>query len=167
MVDVRAQNGRMTARPSRKMLRGAVAGLVATVAMTAIIFVGQGLHLLHTPPPETVTRNVSRRVGIDLPRRRPVVGIAWAPAHGLYGAGCGALFAAIRSRLPSSRWLAGVLFGESVWAVSYLGYLPVADLYPDVDDDRRSRTLVMVLAHAVYGTALAHSYDRGMSRILD
>jgi hypothetical protein len=65
-----------------------------------------------------------------------------------------------RRILPRSTPLAGLAWGGLIWISAYLGALPLLRLYPWPDDDRPSRTAVMIGAHAVYGIVLAEAAKR-------
>ena len=65
------------------------------------------------------------------------------------------VFSAIRPVLPRSDLAAGLLFGAAVWGVSYIGLMPSLNLYPSAEEDSNQRQVVMIAAHAVFGTALA------------
>jgi uncharacterized membrane protein YagU involved in acid resistance len=139
----------------QSMIRGAVAGLTATAPMTATIAAGRAAGWLYTPPPAQITENVAEEIGEDPEPQSPAFQTVWIAAHFAYGAGCGVLYALLRPLLPRSNTVAGVLFGGAVWGVSYLGILPVLELFPSAKNDSPRRQAVMVAAHAVYGTALA------------
>ena len=139
----------------RTLLRGAVAGGVATLPMTMVIGFGRAAGLLYTPPPVEITDNVAERAGIDPDQESASFQTGWLGAHLAYGAACGAIFAAARPVLPRSDVLAGLLFGGAVWCVSYLGILPALELFPSAKDDAPQRQQVMIAAHAVYGISTA------------
>jgi hypothetical protein len=137
------------------LVRGALAGLGATVPMTLVIAAGRASGLLHTPPPEEITENVAEHAGENPDRRSPAFQAAWLAAHAGYGAACGIAYALARPLLPRSEMVAGLLFGGAVWGVSYIGVMPALELYPQVDEDTPQRAAVMIAAHAVFGTSLA------------
>jgi hypothetical protein len=137
------------------MMRGALAGFVATAPMTTVIGIGRVLGLLSTPPPVQITEEVAERFVEDPDPRSAEFQAAWFAAHLGYGAACGMLYAAARPLLPRSEIAAGLLFGGAVWGVSYLGILPGLGLFPPAKADSRQRQAVMIAAHAVYGTSLA------------
>lgn len=141
----------------RRIRRGAVAGLLGTVAMTVPILVGRRLGLVTTPPPVEITANVSRRTSLLPDQSSPVFPVLWSSAHLAYGAGAGVVFTIIRDGLPARTSLAGLIFGFSVWAVSYLGLVPALGLYPGPKEDSRSRELVMIVAHGVFGVSVANA----------
>jgi len=143
-----------------QILRGAVAGIAGTVAMTIPILVCQRLHLFHTPPPEEISDNVARRTWLLPDRSHRSFPIFWIAAHLAYGATCGTLFSLSRRWTPGSDREAGLLFGLAVWAVSYLGVVPALRLYPRPDDDSRPRQLVMIVAHGLFGLTVAATHTR-------
>jgi hypothetical protein len=144
----------------QSLIRGALAGVAATVPMTAVIAAGDVLGLLRTPPPEEITARVAERAGEVPDRQSPAFQAEWLAAHTAYGAACGAVYALARPLLPRSDVLAGLLFGGAVWGVSYIGLLPALALYPAPDEDAPGRAATMIAAHAVYGTALAATARR-------
>ena len=137
------------------MMRGALAGFVATAPMTAIFGIGRALGMLYTPPPAQITEEVAERIGEDLDPHSAEFQAAWLAAHLGYGAACGMLYALARPLLPRSEIAAGLLFGGAVWSVSYLSLMPGLGLFPPAKADSRQRQAVMIAAHAVYGTSLA------------
>jgi hypothetical protein len=142
------------------LARGALAGLAATVPMTAVIGAGRAAGLMGTPPPVEITENVAEQAGEDPDRQSPEFQAASLAAHAGYGAACGMLFSTIRPVLPRSDLVAGLLFGGAVWGVSYIGLMPSLNLYPSAQDDSNQRQAVMIAAHAVFGTALANIEHR-------
>ena len=137
------------------LARGALAGLAATVPMTAVIGAGRAAGLMGTPPPVEITENVAEQAGEDPDRQSSEFQAAWLSGHVGYGAACGVIFAAIRPVLPRSDLAAGLLFGVAVWGVSYIGLMPSLNLYPSVQDDSNQRKAVMIAAYAVFGASLA------------
>jgi uncharacterized membrane protein YagU involved in acid resistance len=141
------------------LMRGGLAGIIATVVMSLVIFGGRAIGLLHTPPPRQITGKVVRtaRMDQDLPAEvsGPVFEATWLASHLGYGAACGALYALVRLLLPAPAVAAGLAYGLVVWGLSYLHFMPTLGLYPRPQEDRPSRMTVMIAAHAVYGVTLA------------
>lgn len=153
-----------------QVFRGAVSGVAGTVVMTIPILVCQRLHLFYTPPPEEISDNVARRTWLlpDLSHRS--FPIFWIAAHLAYGATCGTLFSLSRRWTPGSPHVAGPLFGLSVWAISYLGFVPALRLYPWPADDSRPRQVVMIVTHGLFGLTVAAAHTRlsqGSQALLD
>lgn len=148
-----------------RYLTGAVAGVIATALMTVAISIGKLFGLLRTPPPTQVTTAVTNRMGIDADESPdPEFNTGSLIAHHGFGATAGVIYVLVRRFLPSSSPVAGLIFGALVWTTAYVGYLPLLRLYPWPDDDRHSRTAVMIVAHGVYGTTLAETERRMNSR---
>ncbi len=139
------------------LVRGAISGLVATTLMTIPIIVARRAGLIGTPPPVEISANIANRSGFLPKRRHEGIPVTWIAAHFGYGATCGVVHALVVPPLPGRTAAKGLLFGELVWAVSYLGYLPAMKLYPAADDDAPPRTIVMIVAHAVFGLVLGHT----------
>src|SRR3546814_15875012 len=108
----------MAARLTTRLLLGAIAGVVGTVAMTA------AMNRLHPRlprsdryplPPREITE---RLVGTE--SEDDIKDAATAAHHG-YGAAAGALLAAAR---PAMIARFGSMAGVAVWAASYFGWIP-------------------------------------------
>lgn len=137
------------------LIQGGLAGLAATVPMTAVIAGGRAAGWLRTPPPVEITENVAEMVGEDPDLTSPEFQAAWLAAHFGYGAVCGAVYAAVRPGLPCSDAVSGLLFGGAVWGVSYLSLMPALHLFPPATEDSPRRKAIMIAAHAVFGLSLA------------
>jgi hypothetical protein len=148
----------------RKLLRGALAGLIATAPMSVVIALGRAGRLLWTPPPKEITSSAVSKAGIDEDRTSEEFTATWIGAHFAYGAGCGAIYSLVRSFIPGSNAAKGLTFGELVWSVSYLGYIPALGLYPWPKDDSKSRMAIMIAAHAIFGVATAQ-FEKAFERI--
>jgi len=144
----------------RRVIGGALAGLLATAPMTAVIYAGRRAGLLWNPPPRQITGRVLQRIRGRGRMPRPAFQASWLAAHFGYGSAAGVVYSLVRRLLPGRPVLAGLTFGEGVWAASYLGLMPEMRLYPCPQQDTGSRTAVMIAAHAVYGVALAELFTR-------
>jgi hypothetical protein len=106
------------------LMRGGLAGIIATVVMSLVIFGGRAIGLLHTPPPRQITGKVVRtaRTDQDLPAEvsGPVFEATWLASHLGYGAACGALYTHVRLLLPAPAAAAGLAYGLVVWGLSYM-----------------------------------------------
>ncbi len=143
-----------------RLVRGAIAGVVATLPMTLLILAARTAGLLRTPPPAEMAANLARRADAEKALQSPTFEASWLAGHLGIGAACGAAYALARPILPTSRMLSGLASGGAVWSFGYLGLMPALDLYPWPDEDSRSRIAVMIAAHAIYGLSLAEVEGR-------
>jgi hypothetical protein len=137
----------------RRLLRGAVAGALATAPMSAVMVGAKQFGLMGGMPPEKITSTVLRRSGIH-----PSEGQQDAAAtvlHVGFGTAAGAVFGLMAPKRLIARIPAGMAYGAAVWGVSYMGWVPAFGIMPPADRDRRDRQFVMLAGHLVYGTALA------------
>lgn len=137
----------------RKVIGGAVHGVLATVPMTIAMFGARRLGLMRELPPKTITNAALDAADVDAPERD--VNALAGVAHLAYGAGCGALYAAIapRSRASTGSVL-GMMFGTAVWFASYQGWVPAVGIMPPASRDRPGRPATMFVAHLVFGATL-------------
>lgn len=138
---------------TRKLIGGAVRGVLATVPMTATMFGARRLGLMPELPPTTITDSALDAADVDAPERdaNALAGIA----HLAYGAGCGAFYAAVAppSRVGTGAVL-GMTFGTAVWFASYQGWVPAVGIMPAASRDRPGRPATMFIAHLVFGATL-------------
>lgn len=141
-----------------RLLSGALAGVAATVAMTAAM-----RHLAERLPPEEryplPPREIIGSVAGEDPEIAPgaategdqPMAAASLAAHALYGAATGALFA-----LQPRRGLhEGVGYGVAIWTASYLGWLPAAGVLKPATQHPAGRNMLMLASHLVWGATLA------------
>jgi len=143
-----------------RSVRGAAAGAAATVAMSGVMLVGQRQGRLGRQPPEQITEAGldAADVGADEPTEDALA----TAAHFGFGAGAGAAFELLALRkAPLPAEAVGALYGLTVWAASYGGWIPAAGILPPPSRDRDDRVATILVAHLVYGVALG-----GASRLL-
>lgn len=132
-----------------RMVRGALAGLVATLPMTAAM---RRLHRRldsddrYPLPPREIVRSVAPELPEQRARDAAIV------AHFAYGALCGAAIAAVERR-PSQA--SGIAAGTGIWLGSYFGWIPAFGILKPADDHPGPRNAAMILAHIVWGSAYA------------
>jgi hypothetical protein len=131
--------------------RGAVAGVVATAAMTAVRRGAQETGLMRTRPPHTELMRRLRAVRLRKPWGHEVERSATI-AHYAFGAGAGALYSAVAPR--RARPLPGVVYSVGIWASSYLTVLPWLHLMSPPKRDDTARQIVVAADHVVYGVVL-------------
>ena len=138
------------------MLIGAVAGAAATLPMTMAM---ERLHerLPGEPPrplpPREITEGIASQAGMQGELREREKEALTLAGHFGYGAACGALFGLVAPRNPVAAVMSGVAFGATVWAASYLGWLPATGVRHHPKHDPPARTGLMIAAHIVYGAA--------------
>jgi hypothetical protein len=145
----------------RTALRGIVAGVMGTAAMTAYQLAvaklrGEPLatpvphRWADAPAPAQVAKRLADAVGQGHRLTREDVPRLTNAMHWLYGTGWGVVYAL--AGCPS-----GVAFGAGVWVASYAELVPLG-LY-DLPWRYPARELTLDLSyHVVYGTAAARAY---------
>jgi uncharacterized membrane protein YagU involved in acid resistance len=141
---------------SWRILRGALAGLMATLPMSAAMEVGAEQlpsKERYPLPPRLITHRLTRVAGLDGELDEQGTQALTAVAHFSYGATMGAIYSSIVPRRhmgPST----GIVFGLGVWAASYLGALPALGILSPVTDHPARRTALMIAAHVVWGSTM-------------
>ena len=138
------------------MLRGAAAGLAATVPMTIVMETLRAClpreQDRRMPPREVIDRTVEKTgqtAQVDESDRM----IITAAAHLAFGAAAGALYGGLVGSRRSTA-LAGVTYGLAVWALAYGVGLPSLGLHPAAADDTTDRNEALVASHVVWGATL-------------
>jgi hypothetical protein len=136
----------------KRLMRGVVAGTLATFFMSAVMLVSKRLGLVGAMPPEKVTAKLLNEAGIHRSAKEQDA-IATALHFG-FGAAAGAAFATVAPRPLLVRIPTGMAYGAAIWGVSYMGWIPAIGIMPAADRDRRDRQAVMLAGHLVFGAAL-------------
>jgi hypothetical protein len=124
---------------------GALAGVVATAAMTAVM--RRGWERLpsaerYSLPPTELMQVVSPEAASHR------VGDRALAAHFAYGALCGGVLALARPRQGA---VSAGLAGLAIWAGSYLGWIPTLGLLKPATKHPWRRNLLMLGTHLVWG----------------
>lgn len=136
-----------------RVLLGVLAGTAATVAMTTVM---RRMHRqLPAPeryplPPREITERVSASVALRLAQPRA----ATLSNHFAFGAAAGAFYA---SFFKGRSLAAGITYGLTVWATSYLGWIPATGILAHAGRHPPRRNLLMLAAHVVWGAVLTTS----------
>lgn len=142
----------------RNVIKGALAGFIATVPMSISMLVGWRLlpwqekyHL----PPRLITEKIAERIGIE--DRIPEAGLIGLTtlSHFGYGAVFGGAYALFDDRIPVHSSLKGALAGMALWAGSYLGWLPAMGILTPATRHPLRRNLLMIAAHVIWGLTLS------------
>ena len=142
------------------LLRGALAGTIATLPMTAFMLLMMRVlprwqH--YDLPPEKLTDELAKRAGVKQHMSKPQKVALALVAHFGYGAAMGTLYSLLmqRGNIKTFPFLAkGNIFGLAVWGASYLGLLPAMNMPSTAPKETPHRNLLMIGAHLVWGTVL-------------
>ncbi len=136
-----------------RLLIGAIAGFVGTMAMTS------AMRRLHQLLPEEERYPLTPREIIDSVAEKAEVELgnegakdATLAGHFLYGAACGAMLGAIDPRMGRG---SGALAGLGIWFGSYLGWIPAARILKPATEHPARRNLLMIGVHLVWGWTTA------------
>ena len=132
-------------------------GILATVPMSLSMLLGWRLlprHEKYHLPPRLITEEITERVGIaDHLSENELAGLTIF-AHFGYGALTGGLYALVEQVIPLRASRRGALAGITVWAGSYLGWLPALGILQPATQHPGRRNLLMLVAHAIWGVTL-------------
>lgn len=139
------------------LLKGALAGFVATIPMTIFMlatqrFLPQGQR--YDLPPEIITKELAHRAHVRHHMNKQQVLGATLVSHFGYGASMGAVYSPLGKKMPLPTVVQGILFGLVVWAGSYLALLPMLGMSESGQREPVRRNLMMIVAHVVWGTTL-------------
>ncbi|MEO7556761.1 MAG: hypothetical protein ABIV94_09200 [Acidimicrobiales bacterium] len=140
---------------ARELAAGAVAGVVATLAMSTVMLGAQRIGLLGEQPPRKIADALLDELLPDADDQTRKLGTALV--HLGIGAGGGAVHQIGRRVAgrpePAVAW--GAATGGAFWAVNYWVLAPLSGLMPPPGRDRPARPLVMLAAHFVWGAVSA------------
>jgi uncharacterized membrane protein YagU involved in acid resistance len=139
------------------MLRGAAAGLLATLPMTIFMqtaWLGLPARELHPLPPRQITRKILRQTGLHsrVNQRNERI-LTWL-LHFLFGAAAGSIYGIADQKMPGDAPVKGLLAGTTLWTGSYLGWIPLLGILPPATRHPWRMNILMIVAHLIWGTAL-------------
>jgi uncharacterized membrane protein YagU involved in acid resistance len=149
------------------LLRGALAGCVATAPMTLVM---QMLYRTlprqeqYALPPSEITQTITHKAGVDQQIEQDQHVALTLLAHFGYGAATGAVYASLASWLPFGAASNGIMYGLGVWTVSYLGLLPAAGLLTPATEHPTRRNALMIAAHVIWGAVTGVLVERLQGR---
>jgi hypothetical protein len=129
------------------MMRGAIAGVIATAAMTTFLVGSERTGVMRGQPPRMMIDRFVPGLHDDTADRVALV------SHFAYGAAAGSLFAVLPGTRGGSA-ARGVVYGVLLWAAGYEGWVPLAGVLPPAHRDQRGRAITMLLGHAIFGSVL-------------
>jgi len=136
------------------ILRGFIAGIIATVILSAIMMMKTMMGLM----PEF-------NVISDWTSLLATVGVSAGPAiawilHFALGGVWGVLFALIHHKLPGGYVVSGIIFGVIAWLGMMVGFMPIAgngffalSISPMVP-------MATLILHVIFGAVLGFSYSK-------
>ncbi len=145
------------AAPEHALLKGALAGFVATLPMTIFMLATQRFlpkRQQYELPPEMITKDLAHRAHIRHHLNKQLILGATTASHFGYGAVMGAAFGPLQKRVPLPTIAQGILYGLLVWVASYLGLLPLLGISASSQKEPVRRNLMMIAAHIVWGASL-------------
>jgi hypothetical protein len=151
--------GGLVRAATRRLVVGGVAGLLATLVMSAFMEWARRSGWLRKHPPQEITERALQQVGE--PVSEPVKDTATTAAHLAFGAGAGVAYGLLPApRGRRLRMVAGVVYGLGIWAVSYAGWAPALRLMPSPTEDRTESQAAIMASHVVYGAVLGSTFRR-------
>jgi Na+/proline symporter len=134
--------------------------------MHLVVDAPDGRERRHHVRPEVAVRAEHDQTGAMLdaagqPRSKEVQDALAVILHLLFGAFLGSCFGLLhrRLRVPGGGALQGIGYGLLVWSVNYKGWIPALSILPPPERDRPDRSVIVALAHAVFGWTTAAVVD--------
>lgn len=164
-----------TATPLGALLRGLIAGVGGTAAMTAyqeLVPSGgnadggepqsEAERWQRAPAPAQVGNRILEGV---FQRQVPAdrIPLLTNVMHWLYGTTQGGVYGLVRGTVRADPLVAGILFGAGVWGLSYLQLVPMGIYEPPWRYPAKALALDLSY-HLVYGVGVAGVYD-GLDRV--
>ena len=144
-------------QPGLSWLKGTIAGLVGTGPMTAFMLLTQRFlpkGQRYDLPPEIITKELAHRAHVRQHMNKGQILMATTVSHFGYGAAMGTLYSLLAKKVPLPAVVKGTLFGLLIWAVSYLGLLPLIGMSESGQREPVRRNLMMIAAHVVWGSTM-------------
>jgi len=141
---------------------GGISGLVATIPMSAVMKTWQQLLPVseqYALPPKLITQELAEQAGVASDLDREELQAATLFNHFAHGAAAAAVYGAL-ARGAHANVTTGVAFGGGVWAVSYLGWLPLLGMRAAATREPAGRNAMMLAAHLVFGGMLGATVAR-------
>lgn len=148
---------RDTNNPMEKMLRGALAGLTATVPMTIFmqaVWRRLPVREMNPLPPRRITRRLLREFGLHERVNQSNEQVLTWLLHFLFGAATGAMYGILDDKIPGDEDVKGLLAGTAVWSGSYLGWIPLLGILPPATKHPWRMNVLMIVAHFIWGLTL-------------
>jgi len=149
------------------LLKGALAGFVATAPMSLSMVIGWMLlpkGEKYPLPPRLITGRITKQLGIKNRLSENELVALTVLSHFGYGALSGSIYAYFHQKLAMHPVIKGALAGLGVWVGSYLGWLPALGILRPATQHPWQRNLIMIAAHLVWGATLGELTQKLTSR---
>lgn len=143
--------------PSQKMIKGAMAGLLATFPMTVFMrtaWRGLAEDEKYPLPPRQITRRLVKEADSDRYIESSSMTRLTLLLHFIFGGTAGSFYGMVEDKIPLNENTKGSLMGLAVWSGSYLGLIPALGILSPATDHPWRRNLLMIVAHLIWGVAL-------------
>ena len=133
---------------------GALAGIAATVPMTVLMLEWHRRlpqSEKYPLPPREIFDELIERAEIDDKLREPEKANLAVAGHFAYGAANGVLYRILIEKPTAAN---GAAFALTLWAWSYLGWLPALRILRPATEHPQERNALMISAHIVWGASL-------------
>jgi hypothetical protein len=143
--------------PFAEVVAGGCAGLIATAPMTVVmeaVFRRLPQEQRYPLPPAQITDKVIERGTLGRRLDQPKHTVLTLAAHFGYGAAAGAVCGPLTRRIPLPHPISGLLVGSTLYAGSYLGWIPAVGILRPATGWPKHRAALMFVAHLVWGATL-------------
>lgn len=151
---------------ARRLLRGTIAGIKATVPMTAVMKLAFNMlprKEKYPLPPREITMQVAEAGNVRRQLTEQQKSMLTLASHFAYGASVGTVYSLLLGHRRSTR-ITGAAYGALVWLGSYMGWLPALGLLSPATKHPFRRNLLMIAAHLVWGASLGSSVRAAQMR---
>ena len=133
-------------------LKGMVAGFIATVVLSALMLMKQGMGLMpQLNPIEDIAHVADHLTGMILP-------FGWIGHFALGTVAWGIIYAALQASLPGAPVVRGLVFGALAWLAMMIFFTPLAGHGLFALSLGPQATVATLVLHLVYGAVLGEVY---------
>lgn len=139
------------------MIKGALAGLLATFPMTLFMRAAWRMlppHEKYPLPPRLITKKLLHTVEPNEQLDADSLTALSLLFHFLFGAVAGAIYGVFEAKIPINDTAKGTMMGTAVWSGSYLGWIPRLGILPSAMEQPWRRNALMIVAHFIWGGVL-------------
>jgi uncharacterized membrane protein YagU involved in acid resistance len=139
---------------AKNWLKGMVAGFIATVVLSALMLMKQGMGLLpQLNPIEDIVHVADLLTGMTLP-----LPFGWIGHFVLGTVAWGIIYAALHASLPGAPVVKGLIFGALAWLAMMIIFEPLAGDGLFALSLGPQATVATLVLHLIYGAVLGEVY---------